>query len=132
MAQLWGSGRWFRPALHYSCLFLAPPMQVPHAQCAGEGMCVTTWAKSQQSNRISSESSKPRLSCPAPDRKAAETGAPVAVVTLRRVLPGELVVGLRSAAAVMLVRLMPSVSRVCSRAFSGTAKASSFFSPLAM
>lgn len=43
------------------------------------------------------------------------------------------VAGLRSAAAaVMLVRLMPSVSRVCSKAFSGTAKASSFFSPLAM
>lgn len=89
-------------------------------------------ARPQQSNRISSESSKPLLSCPVPDRKAAVTGAPVAVVTLRRVLPGELVVGLRSAAAVILVRLMPSVRRVCSRAFSGTAKASSFFSPLAM
>lgn len=72
------------------------------------------------------------MSCPAPDRKAAVTGAPVAVVTLRRVLPGELVAGLRRAAAAILVRLMPSVSRVCSRAFSGTAKASSFFSPLAM
>ncbi|KAG7255290.1 hypothetical protein CRUP_014799 [Coryphaenoides rupestris] len=34
--------------------------------------------------------------------------------------------------AVMLVRLMPSVRRVCSSAFSGTANASSFFSPLAM
>lgn len=68
------------------------------------------------------------------DRKAVVTGVPVAVATLRRVFARMLVVaGLRSAAAaVMLVRLMPSVSRVCSKAFSGTAKASSFFSPLAM
>ncbi|KAG7231313.1 hypothetical protein INR49_012153 [Caranx melampygus] len=106
------------------------------ARLAGRGMCVTTDHRRrggpQQSNRISSESSNPLLSCPAPDRKVAVTGAPVAVVTLRRVLPGELVAGLRRAAAVILVRLIPSVSRVCSRAFSGTAKASSFFSPLAM
>lgn len=68
------------------------------------------------------------------DRKAVFTGVPVAVVTLRRVLARMLLVaGLRSAAAaVMLVKLMPRVSRVCSKAFSGTAKASSFFSPFAM
>ncbi|TNN62080.1 hypothetical protein EYF80_027671 [Liparis tanakae] len=68
------------------------------------------------------------------DRKVVVTGVPVAVATLRRVFVRMLVVaGLRSAAAaVMLVRLMPSVSRVCSKAFSGTAKASSFFSPFAI
>lgn len=120
-----------------SCLILSLPQQVPlHGPQVnarlGNAHTFIFRAGPQQSNLISSESSKPLLSCPAPDRKVAVTGAPVAVVTLMSVLPGELVAGLRRAAAVILVRLMPSVSLVCSRAFSGTAKASSFFSPLAM
>lgn len=80
-----------------------------------------------QSNLMSNGSSNPLSSCGPVDKKEA-TGEPAAVETLS-IPPAPLPVAFRTA---MLVTLMPRVSLVCSSAFSGTAKASSFFSPLAM
>lgn len=112
-------------ALSLTLLASAPSVQCPHTE--SKSVWNTGRSSGIQSNLMSNGSSNPLSSC-GPVAKKEATGEPAAVETLSIPL-APLPVAFRTA---MLVTLMPRVSLVCSSAFSGTAKASSFFSPLAM